>query len=76
MEFLKFVFGLREAYTSDTEAEIELLVNLSKNKSQIIEVGVNESVGSVRFFKEISEGKHRNWKVVGIVDSITAISAA
>lgn len=196
IEFLKFVFGLREAYTSDTEAEIELLVNLSKNKSQIIEVGVfegvairaicqsmnsggrlylidphfselklekifaisfaeyiakqilkpwqsqvefvkmpsikaantlelkettdlifidarhdydsvaedfkswvpmlckdgiiafhdshiclarpdlNESVGSVRFAKEISEGKHGNWKVVEIVDSITAISAA
>lgn len=196
IEFLKFVFGLREAYTSDTEAEIELLVNLSKNKSQIIEVGVfegvasraicqsmnsggklylidpyfsqlklekifaisfaeyiakqilkpwqyqiefvkmpsieaaktfelketadlifidarhdydsvaedfkswvpmlckdgiiafhdsqiclarpdfNESVGSVRFVKEISEEKHGNWKVVEIVDSITAISAA
>jgi predicted O-methyltransferase YrrM len=197
IEFLKFVFGLREAYTSDTEAEIELLVNLSKNKNQIIEVGVfegvasraicqsmnsegklylidpyfselklekilkisfaeyiakqilkpwqsqvefvkmtsieaantlklkekkadlifidarhdydsvaedfkswvpmsckdgiiafhdshicparpdlNENVGSVRFVKEISEGKHGNWKVVEIVDSITAISAA
>ena len=196
LEFLKFVLGLRKAYTSDTEAEIGLLVNLSKNKSQIIEVGVfegvaskaicqsmnssgklylidpyfsqlklerifavsfaeyiakqilkpwqsqvefvkmtsieaantlvlkekadlifidarhdydsvaedfkswvpmlckdgiiafhdshicsarpdlNENVGSVRFAKEISEGKHGNWKVVKIVDSITAISAA
>ena len=46
LEFFKFLSGLREAYTSDTQSEIELLSNLSRGKDQIIEVGVFEGVAS------------------------------
>ena len=45
-DFIKYIFGVRKAYTHDTERELHFLSELAKNKLLVIEVGVFEAVAS------------------------------
>lgn len=57
-EFIKYIIRLRDAKTSDTPSELELLSALAKDKKCIVEVGVYEGVASQYFCKVMnSNGK-------------------